>query len=266
MQKIFETINDLLKDRIANPFTSAFILSWCILNYKFIVILISNNTITNTFNLIEIHSFRNICDIALKGFIYPAVAALFYVFIYPVPSKFAYAFTLKQKRLLSELRNDIEKTQLLTLEESQRLRNHYVTEIKNLEDLLRQKELENDALIVANKNTQYAIHDDNKIKEPSKDTENFTNNFREKSLGFLEFLIGIADQNNMVRWASIEKYGSFATSGEAKAYLAQLGNEKFIYKDKDLENGKDVYYISDAGHIAAVEFRERVNNQLSQKR
>jgi hypothetical protein len=122
-------INDLLSsaketiiERFSSPLLGSFIIAWGLWNYKFLVILFSAASITQTFQLIESISFPNAATVWLQGIILPLLSALAYVFVYPFPAKFIYTFRLKRQREVNEVRRLIEEETLLTLEQSRAIR------------------------------------------------------------------------------------------------------------------------------------------------
>lgn len=134
-------IDDLLKsaketiaERLASPLLGGFAVAWCLWNYKFLVILFSAAGVSQTFKLIETIAFPDAWVLAMRGTFYPLASALFYVFAYPYPARFVYAFTLKQQREVNKIKRQIEEETLLTLEQSRSLRAEYVQlERKNQE-------------------------------------------------------------------------------------------------------------------------------------
>lgn len=111
-----------ISERMANPLSGSFVISWAAWNYKFIVILFSNNTVIDTFRLIEEISFPTIGSIATHGIAYPLITALAYLFLYPYPAKFVYKFTRERQRDIAVIRQQIEDETPLTRAESGEIR------------------------------------------------------------------------------------------------------------------------------------------------
>lgn len=106
-------------DRAKSPLSGAFILSWCVINYKILVLLFLGDDkaidrITNIQNLTYSSSLDWIsCMVAL-----PLLSALLWIYIYPVPAKFAYTFWKTKSEELNAIKIGIEKKRLLTRDES----------------------------------------------------------------------------------------------------------------------------------------------------
>lgn len=122
VEDLVESVRAQISARLANPMIGSFVLAWCAWNYRFLVILFSNNTVTKTFELINEIAFPSCWVVLLKGLILPAVSAAIYIFGAPYPSRFVYEFTLKQQRDLNAVRQIIEKETLLSSEEGASLK------------------------------------------------------------------------------------------------------------------------------------------------
>ena len=123
---LFKSAKESIAERLASPLLGSFAIAWCLWNYKFLVILFSAAGVSQTFKLIEHIAFPNPSAIILKGVIYPLVSALIYVFAYPYPARFVYAFTLRRQREVNNVKRKIEEETLLTLEESRAVRADFV--------------------------------------------------------------------------------------------------------------------------------------------
>jgi hypothetical protein len=135
---IIDSAKQNILERLSSPLISGFVVSWALWNWKFLVILLSNNTVTTTFELIERTSFPNIQSIIIQGIILPLGTALAYVFIYPYPARFIYEFTLKRQREINQARQRISEETPLTLEESRKIRSEYINQDRHNKDLIDQ--------------------------------------------------------------------------------------------------------------------------------
>ncbi|MFN5166116.1 MAG: hypothetical protein ACK5JG_12330 [Pseudomonadota bacterium] len=126
LNEILQTTRSTLAERLASPLIGGFLVSWCLWNWKFLVILFSDAGVTQTFTLIHTFVFPDTASIITKGILYPLLTTLIYVFVYPYPARQVYGFTLRQQRAANRLRQTISEETLLTLEESRALRSEYV--------------------------------------------------------------------------------------------------------------------------------------------
>lgn len=274
MEKITELFTKIFEERISNPFTQAFIISWCLWNYKFIVILFSNNTASTTFSLIEKYSFAGLQETILLGFVLPLVSSLFYILIYPYPSKLIFKFYLRKNMELSNLRDVVQNTKQLTLEESQKIRANYARLKSQLIEITNEKDLQIEALVKENdllKSSPKDINEDKEEFEPNEDIQkqsSLSPNLRdsitvEKKLHknamiLLSAMDKKSDSQDFVRYedilSSIEKteYGL-----ELKPLLAYLRSIDYIKSGN--RRGQDGYFITDQGLIdlGKLSFQEK---------
>lgn len=135
-EEIVASAKQSISEKLSSPLIAGFLFSWVFWNWKFAVIVFSNNTVTKTFELIEIYSFSDWYAVLLRGLLLPLISALFYIFAYPYPAKYIYGYTLKKQREVDQLKQIINDETPLTIEESQRLRAEYVEyERKNSQQL-----------------------------------------------------------------------------------------------------------------------------------
>nr|AEK77419.1 hypothetical protein [Stutzerimonas stutzeri] len=121
-EQIFGSIRSQIDERLSNPLAGSFLISWCLWNYKFFVILFSSESVVKTFELIEIIVFPDVKVMLLKGLLYPAITSAIYIFLYPYPAKYVYEFSRKRQREIAEIKRRIEEETPLTIEESRRIR------------------------------------------------------------------------------------------------------------------------------------------------
>lgn len=105
---IIESFKSQINERLASPLTGSFTIAWLIWNYKFIVILVSANSVTKTFDLIHKICFPDLYAVALNGFLYPLMSALFYIFVLPYPASWAYSFSRIRQKVLAEIRQKVD--------------------------------------------------------------------------------------------------------------------------------------------------------------
>lgn len=124
-----------LYERIANPLTSTFVISWLLWNYKVVMVLFSSDSLIHKFAFIHNSIFITFGDALLYGFIYPAISTYIYLFLLPSLSLIVYKKWKKDQEALVSSKNEIEKNRLLTQEESDNLR----TEIYDFKEATKKK-------------------------------------------------------------------------------------------------------------------------------
>ncbi len=125
LSDILESTKQSLLERLSNPLISSFCISWCLWNWKFLVILFSDATVSQTFQLASTIAFPSIWSCVLKGFLLPLLSSAIYIFLLPYPSQIVYAFTLKQQKKSNEVKQQIQNETLLSVEDSIRLKEEF---------------------------------------------------------------------------------------------------------------------------------------------
>lgn len=134
LDSLGKSIGEVIDERMSSPLISSFTIAWGIINYKFFVILFSDTPVKQTFLMIH-EMFPDAWDLALRGFIYPLLAALFYLFVLPKPSQFVYEHWRKLQKWKNDTnyKYDSEAYETLAKSRAQRERiNELVSELKNL--------------------------------------------------------------------------------------------------------------------------------------
>ena len=102
MLDLIKTVKAQLYDRITSPLLGSFALSWLGWNYRFVIVIFSSMKPSDKMVLIN-YLYASHSDIYLKGLLFPLLTALFLIFIYPYPARWAYAYWKYQQRKLKEI-------------------------------------------------------------------------------------------------------------------------------------------------------------------
>ena len=122
IDEIVKSAKAQLSERIASPLIGSFAISWSLWNYKFLVILFSAASVSQTFALIDTMVFPTTWSLILNGVLLPAATTFAYIFLYPYPAKYVYEFTRRRQKEINEVRQRIEDETLLSIEESRNIR------------------------------------------------------------------------------------------------------------------------------------------------
>lgn len=130
MEDFIKSIKAFLYDRASSPLFGAFAIAWSIWNYKFYLIIFSDNLkyqekvaeIDKAFSIIHApffnptaeHSFHS----GLNSLIIPALLSLFYIYLYPLLAKPIYKYALKIENEIRGLKQDADNKKLLSEKES----------------------------------------------------------------------------------------------------------------------------------------------------
>lgn len=149
-EDFFNTLKSAVTERIASPFWWSLTISWCIWNYAFLMVLLSDNTVSITMHLIQQVAYPTAWHKAILGVIGPVISALIYVFVYPYAAKRMNDFTLERERERNESRQKIHGESLLSVEESNKLRVKIRTLKSDFNKQLKELDDENKALLEEN--------------------------------------------------------------------------------------------------------------------
>lgn len=116
------SIPKILYEKIISPFSGTFFFAWFIWNWRMLYYLL----FSDDSKLKDKLDFVNSAFINLNHNLwYPLISTFFLVLIYPLITTGSFYIWLRYKKWQGDLRNEIEGKQLLTLEQSIRLRQDY---------------------------------------------------------------------------------------------------------------------------------------------
>lgn len=130
IDNIKDSIKAKLYDFAYTPFMSSFIISWIILNHKYLLIYFGDEKLADKIKLLDEHIFKTMplvgYDWWTYQFWYPLAIALFYVFIYPGFALIFYNTTLWYNKKSMAIKQRIEDETPITQERARELkREHY---------------------------------------------------------------------------------------------------------------------------------------------
>lgn len=135
IDEIVNSIKAELYDRAVSPLMGSFLISWSICNHKFLMVIFAKLDVADKFKIIEQQLYSSVFqaefnNVALMLFVYPLVASLLYIYLYPLAAKPAFKYARNRQKELKEIKTKIEDETPLTLEESKAIR----TQFSQLED------------------------------------------------------------------------------------------------------------------------------------
>jgi hypothetical protein len=117
-------IREYVSDRFMSPLGASLTVSWCLLNYKALIVILSGESALRKIHLIHLvyqDPWYAACHLAIG----PALVSLVYIFAFPYPSKWVYSYSLRRRKETLELKRKIEDQIPLTQEESRNLRKRF---------------------------------------------------------------------------------------------------------------------------------------------
>lgn len=117
-----KTVKAQLYEKSGSPLFTAFVISWCSWNYRFIAVLISDLPIIEKFKYIDTQIFSSFDAYFFHGTILPLITAALIIFAYPYPARFVYEFWRQRQKELKAIQQKIEDETPLTKEEAREIR------------------------------------------------------------------------------------------------------------------------------------------------
>lgn len=250
LDEILKSAKESLMERLSSPLLGSFALSWCLWNYKFLVVLFSSASVATTFKLVDSIAFPDTYALLIRGLLLPALTAAAYIFIYPYPAKFIYGFTRRRQREVNELRKQIENETPLTLEESRAIRAEiFQMEKKNQETIDRL----NSEITRLNLELQST-----RLPLPEKEATSPNDRAMQEALPLTQLAI----------LQSIEQAGGKALksyllrkSAESKVQteydIGELDKKGLLHKNYDREESEYTYEFTQEGRRAFLEHAQR---------
>lgn len=156
---IVKGVREYVSDRFMSPLGASLTVSWCLWNYKTLLIVLSGESAIRKIHLIHL-VYQDSAYSAVHLVAGPLATAAFYILAFPYPSNWVYSYSLRRRKEALELKRAIDDQTVLTQEESRSLRNrftemeiqhttesvHLSSTIDNLKNQLKQVIEERDAL------------------------------------------------------------------------------------------------------------------------
>lgn len=166
---IRKSINSILYQRVTSPLFGTFCVSWIVWNWKIVY---------TTFFIDEDKIDKNKIDYIVENFNdnaillwYPLLSTVILLTIIPFVSNGAYWLSLKFEKWKIDSKNDIEKKQLLTLEQSIQLREQILESERKFDSLIQSKneEINQLKLLVEESNKQGEVSTSGNIELDSNE-------------------------------------------------------------------------------------------------
>jgi hypothetical protein len=247
LDDIVKTARTHIHERLASPLIGSFVIAWSIWNYKFLVILFSAASVSQTFALINSIAFPDFSALFFKGFLFPALTTAAYIFVYPYPARFVYEFTQKRQKEMNETRRQIENETPLTIEESRKIRSELQRREGEHEQEMDRKDSEIERL-----KAEISSFRTSSQPPPEKSSSEKTHVLTPTQLAMLvlvESLNGEAPEKALITMSKEPKV-------KAEFDLGELVKLKLLRKKYDYDGGNPRYEFTHDGRKYLVEHRE----------
>lgn len=126
MSEAFSEMKDQFRERISSPLAGTFLFSWCVWNYKLLLVLIGDMSTPYKISYIENNLYELGWLDTVTLFIGPLITAIVYILVYPIIGKFFFAYSRKQQNILKDLKQQIDGESLLSEKEGKELRTEII--------------------------------------------------------------------------------------------------------------------------------------------
>lgn len=142
LDDITTTIKAQLYERVTSPLLGSFLISWCLINYKLILILFSSLPAPEKITYIEFNLFSSAHDYMLKGVFFPLIATLAIILVYPYPAAKIYEISRNNRKKLKEIQQKIDDETPITRDEARKIRKNAVQIHIEFEEQTKRKDSE----------------------------------------------------------------------------------------------------------------------------
>lgn len=122
IKELWDAFKGQLTDRLANPFTGALTIAWCIFNFRLLVVLIWIESYQQKFTYIDTVLYPSLGHWGIRAVAAPIIAAYAYLLFYPKLTMWA---ATRYRRMQSQANNEMRAAQgeaLMTQEEHRNAR------------------------------------------------------------------------------------------------------------------------------------------------
>lgn len=244
-----KTIKAQLYERASSPLFSVFIISWCLWNYRFIMVISSKSSISEKFIIIDNEIFTSLLVKVEYCLLLPLLTTAFMLFVYPYPAKYVYKFWRNRQKELKDIRQKIEDETPLTIEEAKAIRKEalkleleYESELKKKnEDIKALKEI----IAEKQKNGSEVVADMDKASEYTTSSDGMLDNSVIKK--YLDIVA--SSRKPYISGLEVETGdGSIKT----RYILDELVNMKLLSCGYDQDLDESIYSLTHKGREAII--------------
>ena len=117
------------------PFMSSMVISWIVLNHKYILIYMASFDLDKKLKLLEDYNFSVFSIPYAYNIFLPILFGLLYTYAYPWISKYFYQYTLNRTKELKTIKKDIEDKTPITEEEAREYREQFILMSAEIQEL-----------------------------------------------------------------------------------------------------------------------------------
>ena len=250
LSDILKSIHAQLYERAVSPLIGSFVLSWLIINYKFIMLLFSEFTLNEKYWAIDYWLYPDWMSVILFNVIYPLIAASFYIFVYPFFAQYAFEYSRKQHLKLINKKKEIDGQRLMDIDDSRALINKHYEMRREFESelddrdseitVLKSKLKENENL-KESKKSHLSTLDSNENTMDIDSIHVSSNNIPSEQI---DMLLKISKGDNISERFLVDNFSG--TPARSKYILGELEEKGYVSRNK-FANGEWAYSLRHKG-------------------
>ncbi len=164
IEEMLSSVKSQIKERLGSPLMGAFILSWTIVNYRFIAVLWADMPVAERFEMIDTILYPDFSTRMWLLVGYPIIATITFIVVYPHLARWVFNYWRRQQNKLRELRQKIDGEAPVTKEESTRMWARFFEQEKKYEEQLSERDRE---IIELKNELKLAISETQAVKSSS---------------------------------------------------------------------------------------------------
>lgn len=122
MEDLIKSFKAQLYDRVTSPLFSSLLLAWVTWNHRLFFALLSSSDIAKRFELIDEVLYPTWKEVLGRGAVFPLLSALFLIYVFPIPARWAYEYTKSEQKRLKGIQQRIDDESPITQDEARELR------------------------------------------------------------------------------------------------------------------------------------------------
>lgn len=122
MDDLIKSFKAQLYDRVTSPLFSSLLIAWATWNHRIFFALLSSSDVAKRFEIIDEVLYPTWKEVLGRGTVYPLLSALFLIYVFPVPARWAYEYTRSEQKRLKAIQQRIDDETPITQEDARELR------------------------------------------------------------------------------------------------------------------------------------------------
>jgi len=124
-EDIFRSVRSYLYEKSSSPLAGSLVVSWLAWNWEFVMVIFSAELVREKFRIISHELYISSWDIWVVASFGPIGTAAIYLFLFPYPAYWAFAFTRWRQVKLNKKRQDLEEEELISKKDERAMRKEW---------------------------------------------------------------------------------------------------------------------------------------------